>query len=160
MPRSPTSRLIVQIQCNATDGSLATTPFAVAFYRLITPAPNAFATTTAYAWVTETGTTPSSYNYNASGTLNTASLTSTGNDTIPNATNVNAMKRAAVMMFLLGGATAVAEPQIELAGDPTTYGFGWEAGAGMGVSREPDLADRRARVARTWRSPGRSAGLP
>lgn len=74
--------LIVQIQCNAPDGSLATTPLAAVFCRLTTPAPNAFPTTTAYAWVTETGTTPPSYNYNSSGTLNTASNTSAGNYTI------------------------------------------------------------------------------
>jgi hypothetical protein len=84
--------LIVQIQCNAPDGSLATAPLSVGFYRVTTPAPNAFPTTAAYAWVMETGTTPSSYNYNASGTLNTVSLTSTGNYTItiPHAVNVNA----------------------------------------------------------------------
>ena len=96
--------VVVQIQCNAPDGSPATTPLAVAFYRITMPTPNAFATTTAYAWVTETGTTPSGYNYNASGTFNSAALTSTGNYTItiPNATNVN----ASMMITPYGGSLA------------------------------------------------------
>jgi hypothetical protein len=84
--------LVASVQCNAADGSLAATPFAIAFYRRTMPAPTGFPASNAYAWVTTSGTAPSGYNYNSSGVANTVTPTPPGKYlvAISNATNVNA----------------------------------------------------------------------
>ena len=96
--------LVVNLQCNAPDGSLAATPFAVGFYRRTMPAPTGFPASNAYAWVTASGTAPSSYNYNSSGVANTVTITPPGKYlvTIPNASAIN----ASMMVTPYGGALA------------------------------------------------------
>jgi hypothetical protein len=96
--------LVVNLQCNAPDGSLAATPFAVAYYRRTTPAPTGFPASTAYAWVTTAGTAPLMYNYNNSGVPNTVIPVPPGKYqiTISNATNLN----ASMMVTPYGGALA------------------------------------------------------
>jgi hypothetical protein len=96
--------LVVNLQCNAPDGSLAATPFAVGFYRKTMPAPTGFPASTAYAWVTAAGTAFGMYNYNSSGVANTITPMPPGKYliTISNATNVN----ASMMVTPYGGALA------------------------------------------------------
>jgi hypothetical protein len=94
--------LVVNVQCNAPDGSFAATPFAVGFYRKTMPAPTGFPANSAYVWVTAAGTTFASWNYNSSGVANTVVTTPPGNYhiIIPNATFLN----ASVMVTPYGGA--------------------------------------------------------
>jgi hypothetical protein len=96
--------LVVTLQCNAPDGSLAATPFAVGYYRRTTPAPTGFPAATAYAWVTAAGVASSKWNYNSSGVANTIVTTPPGKYrvNISNATSVN----ASMMVTPYGGALA------------------------------------------------------
>ena len=96
--------LVVNLQCNAPDGSLAATPFAVGYYRRTMPAPTGFPAATAYAWVTAAGVASGMYNYNSSGVANTVVVTPPGSYhiNISNATFVN----ASMMVTPYGGALA------------------------------------------------------
>ncbi len=84
--------LNASVQCNAADGSLADSAFAIQFFRNAMPSPNSLPTTSAYTWVPDTGGVLSSYDYNSSGRHNTATKTGTGKYTvgITHATSVNA----------------------------------------------------------------------
>jgi hypothetical protein len=96
--------LVVSLQCNAPDGSLAATPFAVGFYRKAMPAPTGFPASNAYAWVTAAGVPSMMYNYNNSGVANTVVATPPGNYqiNISNATFIN----SSMMVTPYGGALA------------------------------------------------------
>ncbi|HVG64034.1 MAG TPA: hypothetical protein VNA24_36055 [Hyalangium sp.] len=89
---SGSPNLSASVQCNAPDGSLADSAFAILFFRYTLPAPSTLPATSAYTWVTASGGVSAAYDYNSSGTHNTVTKTATGRYTvrISNATAVNA----------------------------------------------------------------------
>jgi len=99
---SGTTDLSASVQCNAPNGTLADSAFAILFFRHAMPAPNTSSTGRAYAWVTSGGSVPTSFDYNSSGTHNTVVKGGTGSYTvkIANATAIN----ASMMVTNYGGA--------------------------------------------------------
>jgi len=95
------SPLSASVQCNAPDGTLADSAFTILFFHYSMPSPNNTEALKAYSWVTATGSVPSGYDYNSSGTHNTVAKTGTGSYTvtIANATAIN----ASMMITSYGG---------------------------------------------------------
>lgn len=94
--------LRASVECNAPDGSLADSAFAVLFFRYAMPAPSPWPTTAAYTWVNAAGGVSTQWSYNSSGTHNTVFKGGVGSYmvTISNATAIN----ASMMVTPYGGA--------------------------------------------------------
>jgi hypothetical protein len=94
--------LTASVRCTSPTGTLTDTPFAALFHRYTMPAPNSWPINAAYAYVTSSGSISSTWDYNSSGTHNTATKTGAGAYTV-NLAGATVPQNASMMVTSYGG---------------------------------------------------------
>lgn len=96
--------LVASVECNAPDGILADSAFAIQYFRYVMPAPNPYQAWAAYTRVQPNGMVNTLFDYNESGKHNTVMKTGTGAYTV--FITQAATSNVSVMVSPVGGAPA------------------------------------------------------